>query len=132
MANLMPPTLCAPGSSVNWAGMHVYQSIWKKSRWRRLDERHDVQRHRNGTGTRIRGVRTHDVPPCPPGDTMSLHSPCCTAEQLGDGRRHRVEELAAAYRQADPEFAHWAAGYGVIKHDPLTQLRVREMVAELV
>lgn len=63
---------------------------------------------------------------------MNLDSPCCTAGQLDDVRRHRVEELAAAYRQADREFAHWAAGYGVIQHDPLTQLRVREMVAELV
>src|SRR5690606_28234160 len=55
-----------------------------------------------------------------------------TAGQLGDIPRHRVEDLAAAYRQAHPEFAHWAAGYGVIQHDPLTQLRVREMVEELV
>ncbi|EIM00608.1 xylulose 5-phosphate 3-epimerase [Rhodanobacter thiooxydans] len=43
-----------------------------------------------------------------------------------------MEQLAAAYRQADPAFSHWAAGYGMIQHDPLTQLRVREMVAELV
>lgn len=63
---------------------------------------------------------------------MNLDSPCGTAGQLGDVRRHRVEDLAAAYRQADLEFAHWAAGYGVIQHDPLTQLRVREMVEELV
>lgn len=63
---------------------------------------------------------------------MNLDSSCCTAGQLGNGRRHRVEELAAACRQTDPEFAHWAAGYGVIQHDALTQLRVREMVTELV
>jgi len=63
---------------------------------------------------------------------MNLYSPCCTTAQLDHAPRYRVEQLATAYRKADPAFAHWAAGYGVIQHDPLTQLRVREMVAELV
>ncbi|ODT95067.1 MAG: xylulose 5-phosphate 3-epimerase [Rhodanobacter sp. SCN 67-45] len=42
-----------------------------------------------------------------------------------------MSELAAAHRQTDPAFAHWAAGYGVIRHDPLTQIRVHQMVDEL-
>ena len=40
--------------------------------------------------------------------------------------------LAAAHRRADADFARWAAGYGVVQHDALTQVRVREMVDELV
>ena len=63
---------------------------------------------------------------------MKLHPTCCTAEQLTPVERQRVEQLAAAHRQTDPHFAHWAAGYGVIQHDPLTQVRVRTMVGELV
>jgi hypothetical protein len=63
---------------------------------------------------------------------MNLHLNCCTADQLSAAERQRILELADAHRQADPAFAHWAAGYGVIRHDPLTQLRVRQMVHELV
>ena len=63
---------------------------------------------------------------------MNLHLNCCTADQLSAAERQRILELADAHRQADPAFAHWAAGYGVIRHDPLTQLRVRQMVNELV
>ena len=63
---------------------------------------------------------------------MNLYSPCCTSAELDRAPRHRTEQLAAAYRRADPALAHWAAGHGVIRHDPLTQLRVREMVMELV
>src|SRR3546814_17181771 len=63
---------------------------------------------------------------------MNLHLNCCTADQLSAAERQRILELADAHRQADPQFAHWAAGYGVIRHDPLTQLRVRQMVDELV
>jgi phosphoketolase len=63
---------------------------------------------------------------------MNLHLTCCTAAQLSAAERQRTSELAAAHRQADPEFAHWAAGYSVISHDALTQLRVRQMVDELV
>ncbi len=63
---------------------------------------------------------------------MNLHLNCCTADQLSAAERQRILELADAHRQADPAFAHWAAGYGVIRHDPLTQLRVRQMVDELV
>ncbi len=46
--------------------------------------------------------------------------------------RYRIEALAGLYRQSDAAFAAWAAGYGVISHDPLTQIRVRGMVDELV
>jgi len=63
---------------------------------------------------------------------MNLHLNCCTADQLSAAERQRILELADAHRQVDPAFAHWAAGYGVIRHDPLTQLRVRQMVDELV
>lgn len=63
---------------------------------------------------------------------MNQHLTCCTSDQLAASERQRIVELAAAHRRADPEFAHWAAGYGVIRHDPLTQIRVRHMVDELV
>lgn len=63
---------------------------------------------------------------------MNLHPSCCTADQLDLAERQSIGDRAAAHRQADPAFAHWAAGYGVIRHDPLTQVRVREMVDELV
>src|SRR3546814_21115922 len=63
---------------------------------------------------------------------MNLHLNCCTADQLSAAERQRILELADAHRQADPQFAHWPAGYGVIRHDPLTQLRVRPKVDELV
>src|SRR3546814_13207011 len=63
---------------------------------------------------------------------MNLHLNCCTADQLSAAERQRILELADAHRPADPQFAHWAAGYGVIRHDPLTQLRVRQLAAELV
>ena len=63
---------------------------------------------------------------------MNQHLTCCTSDQLAASERQRIVELAAAHRRADPEFAHWAAGYGVIRHDPLTQIRVRQMVDELV
>lgn len=46
------------------------------------------------------------------------------------------EDLAAShaslYRQADPAFAHWAEGYGVIRHQVRTQVRVHEMAQLLV
>ena len=63
---------------------------------------------------------------------MNLHPNCCTADQLAPAEQQRIGSLAAAHRQADPAFAHWAAGYGAIHHDPLTQVRIRGMVDELV
>ena len=56
----------------------------------------------------------------------------CAAGTISAIDRHRIEQLARRYAQAEPEFAAWAAGYGVIQHTPLTQLRVRAMLAELV
>lgn len=56
----------------------------------------------------------------------------CAVQRMDRAECRRVELLAQAHRQADPDFARWAAGYGVIQHAPLTQVRVREMVDELV
>jgi phosphoketolase len=46
--------------------------------------------------------------------------------------KHRITEQAALHRKCDPAFAHWAAGYGVIQHDDLTQVRVRDLATDLV
>lgn len=46
--------------------------------------------------------------------------------------QHRIEQLCREYARTEPDFAAWSAGYGVITHSPLTQLRVREMLGELV
>lgn len=46
--------------------------------------------------------------------------------------KHRIKERAALYRKQSPIFADWAAGYGVIQHDDLTQVRVYEMADLLV
>lgn len=43
----------------------------------------------------------------------------------------RIREHAELYRQNHPAMARWAAGYGVIQHTPLTQVRVHAM-AELL
>ncbi|MGH7821573.1 MAG: xylulose 5-phosphate 3-epimerase, partial [Candidatus Binatia bacterium] len=43
-----------------------------------------------------------------------------------------VRERAALCRRASPSFAAWAAGYGVIAHGDLTQLRIHEMAKRLV
>lgn len=43
-------------------------------------------------------------------------------------KQHRIAERAALYRQQDSSFADWAAGYGIVQHDDLTQVRVYEMV----
>lgn len=56
----------------------------------------------------------------------------CSAGALSAIDNHRVEQLATLYAQTDTAFARWAAGYGVIVHTPLTQLRVRAMLDELV
>jgi phosphoketolase len=55
----------------------------------------------------------------------------CSCIGLPIQERERVRALAAQYR-ADPVFAHWAAGYGVVCHDELTQVRVRTMLDDLV
>lgn len=63
---------------------------------------------------------------------MNLPRNCCTADELDPTARQQIVDLAASQRLTDPAFAHWAAGYGVVRHDPLTQVRVREMMDELV
>lgn len=51
---------------------------------------------------------------------------------------HQIEEeytrllrQAARYREDDPQFARWAAGYGVIQHSALTQVRIHELATRL-
>ncbi|MDR0181967.1 xylulose 5-phosphate 3-epimerase [Lysobacter arvi] len=55
----------------------------------------------------------------------------CTEAGLPSHERERVRQKADALR-ADPTFARWAAGYGVIRHDDLTQLRVHAMLEAIV
>lgn len=45
---------------------------------------------------------------------------------------HLVAHRARLHREADPAFAQWAAGYGVIQHKPQTQLQVLELAQLLV
>lgn len=45
--------------------------------------------------------------------------------------RPRLTERARLYRSSNPVFAQWAAGYGVIDHKDLTQIRVYEMASLL-
>src|SRR5690606_6514258 len=54
------------------------------------------------------------------------------SSELDPLTRLRVEAAAAGYRAADPAFAHWAAGYGVVIHDPLTQARIHALAKTLV
>lgn len=61
---------------------------------------------------------------------MPSHAWCAPNSLDADARR-RIELLAQTYRDADPGFAGWAEGHGVIQHAPLTQVRVREMVDDL-
>ncbi len=43
----------------------------------------------------------------------------------------RIRHRARLYRAGDPDFAKWAAGYGVIRHSDLTQARVYKMAQHL-
>lgn len=43
-----------------------------------------------------------------------------------------IPERARLFREAEPAFARWAAGYGPLCHDDTTQLRVHELAALLV
>jgi phosphoketolase len=45
---------------------------------------------------------------------------------------HLTMHRARLHREADPAFAQWAAGYGVIQHAPQTQLHVFELAQLLV
>ena len=57
---------------------------------------------------------------------------CCTHLELEPEQQRRLKDLAHDYRSQEPAFAEWAFGYGVIEHDDLTQVRIRQMVADLV
>jgi hypothetical protein len=60
------------------------------------------------------------------------------ALQDGDMDAHQIEmsyaqlmTQAAYYRRRDPQCALWAAGYGVIQHTALTQVRIHELAVRL-
>ena len=57
---------------------------------------------------------------------MDIPLTCCTATELDSSEQERIGLLAAGHRADDAAFAQWAAGYGVITHDPLTQARVHD------
>lgn len=57
---------------------------------------------------------------------------CGVSSELDPPLKRQIETAAASCRAADPAFAHWAAGYGVIFHDPLTQARIHALVKTLV
>jgi phosphoketolase len=64
---------------------------------------------------------------------MSMASlPCHTSIELTPVERQRTALLAATYVDNEPGAARWAAGFGVIQHDPLTQVRVHELLTDLV
>ncbi len=63
---------------------------------------------------------------------MIQHSASGLGASLPSTESERIAALAKLHRDGDREFAAWAAGYGVITHDPLTQIRVRSMVEELI
>jgi phosphoketolase len=56
---------------------------------------------------------------------------CCHSEQLTGSDRDVIELQALHLREADPIFASWAQGYGVVEHDALTQIRVHELAKVL-
>lgn len=45
---------------------------------------------------------------------------------------HRIEQRARMYRETYPAFAHWASGYGVIRHRDETQVRIFDLCQQLV
>lgn len=57
---------------------------------------------------------------------------CGVVAELDAPTRRQIEHAACGYRARDPAFAHWADGYGVIAHDPLTQVRMHALVRALV
>jgi len=57
-----------------------------------------------------------------------------TADAMREPAKHQLRTAAhqaAAQRAQDPAFAGWAAGYGRIRHAPLTQVRVHAMAQRL-
>ena len=61
---------------------------------------------------------------------MNMYASASLASELEPRERHVVELRARRLREAQAEFAGWAEGYGVIRHDPLTQVRVHAWVEE--
>lgn len=59
-----------------------------------------------------------------------LHAEALDPQQIETDYTRLVRQ-AAQYRDDDPQFARWAAGYGVIQHTALTQVRVHELAARL-
>lgn len=57
---------------------------------------------------------------------------CGTCSELDPPLQRQIEAEAARRRAQDPLFAQWAAGYGVIGHDALTQTRVHALIRTLV
>jgi phosphoketolase len=55
----------------------------------------------------------------------------CSCAGLPTHESERVRRLAEEYR-AEGNFAHWAAGFGAIRHDDLTQVRVYAMLEQIV
>lgn len=45
---------------------------------------------------------------------------------------HRITQRATQYRNNDPVFAQWAEGYGVIRHEDQTQVRVYDLIESLL
>jgi phosphoketolase len=62
---------------------------------------------------------------------MNMYASASLASELEPRERHVVELRARRLREAHADFADWAEGYGVIRHDPLTQVRVHAWVDEL-
>jgi phosphoketolase len=56
---------------------------------------------------------------------------CGTCNELDPPLRRQVEAEAARCREHDASFAAWAAGYGVISHDALTQTRMHALIRAL-
>lgn len=42
-----------------------------------------------------------------------------------------LDHIAAYYRETSDAFSHWAKGYGVIQHTPLTQIRIHRLAHQL-
>ena len=63
---------------------------------------------------------------------MTPEIACCTHADLDTADLSRIQALAGHLRAQDADFAAWAAGYGVIAHDALTQTRVWTMLEQLV
>ncbi len=62
---------------------------------------------------------------------MKAHLSYCTLNELEKIDANETSKRAAECEQADPDFAKWSRGYGVIQHDDLTKVRVHNMIGEM-